>query len=1197
MRGLRVESFVATPRFEVVRCIGSGGMGNVYEAFDKERNTRLALKTLHAMTGESLLRFKKEFRDFQNLQHPNLVSMGELFSDGADWFFSMELVDGVSLIDYVREADGFSLLRSVAQQLAEGLHALHTAQKVHCDIKPSNVLVTKDGRVVLLDFGLATDIDGREHKSLVEVVGTIHYMAPEQAAGRQPGPPADWYAMGVVLFEALTGGLPFTGAPMEVLMKKQHVTPPSPRSINPAVPEDLDALCIDLLRFNPSERPTGPQVLRRLGVGTARRKAISVSMSGSASQNAVFVGRQRELAQLEAAFAESRKGARVVVVHGESGVGKSALVRELVDRVSKRDSTVVALQGTCYERESVPFKAVDGIIDALSQFLQRLPKADSAALLPRKAALLAHVFPVLRRIEAVAEAPRLADEPREPREQRSQLFEALRELFQRITDRRAAVIIIDDMQWADADSLTLLAQTLREPDSPTLLLVANVHKQAQAETLLAALGGGESIAVERLSQIEACELALALIGQAGVPHGVKANQVAQEAAGHPLFIQELIRHACTVGAPRQSALQLEDVVWERISQLEPVAQHMLQLVCLADGKLAFQTAALAAGLPLDEFAKHIAVLRVAHLVRTTGVRATDLVTPYHTRVRAAVLARLPDDVAPLHRRIAVALEMVGHADPEALATHWQKAGDRAKAAHWAAIAAEKADAAFAFDRAVMFYRLTLELGVPAEAHKVRVKLAEALVHAGRSAEAATVFVAAADSAASSADAMVYRHRAAEQLLRAGHFEEAFALFKTVQAAIGMPLAESAGAALTRLVWSRAQLRLRGFKFTQRDSSAVSQTELARIDNGFAIALALSTVDTVRGVDLHTRQLLAALAAGEPYRIARGIALEAGFNAAGNGTRGKARTEKLVRIARELAERIDNPHALGLATWAAGLSGYLEGRFAQARELCDEAVAIYRGRCRGVGWEVASAQIFSLWAAHYLGAYREIAARLPALIKEADAREDRYDATNLRTSHTNTVWLAADRPDEARAQIEYAAKQWLPRTFQMPHYYVLHALAQNELYAGAAGAAYKRAAEGWPLMQKAHLLGMPFIRAEMSFLRARCALALGKLDVARRDAKHLDGEQAPWTSALASLLRAGIAAGSGARTAAALYDEAATALAAVDMRLHATIARRRRGLLLGGTAGHELVTAADHWMDEQGIRAPDRMMTLFAPSHD
>ena len=119
---------------------------------------------------------------------------------------------------------------------------------------------------------------------------------------------------------------------------------------------------------------------------------------------------------------------------------------------------MIVLRGACYERETVPFKAVDGVIDSLSQHLQKLPKAESAAVLPRRSALLAQVFPVLRRIEAVAEAPPLTDEPLDPREQRSRMFGALRELFQRLADRRPVVVVIDDLQWADADSIALLVR-------------------------------------------------------------------------------------------------------------------------------------------------------------------------------------------------------------------------------------------------------------------------------------------------------------------------------------------------------------------------------------------------------------------------------------------------------------------------------------------------------------------------------------------------------------------------------------------------------------------------------------------------------------------------------------------------------------------------------------------------------------------
>jgi tetratricopeptide (TPR) repeat protein len=1172
--------FAATPRFQVVRCIGAGGAGTVYEALDVERNARVALKTLHALDAEALLRFKREFRDFQNLRHPNLVSVWELFSDGAEWFFSMELVEGTSFLEYVRPDDELdeARLRATLTQLAEGLVALHAANKVHCDIKPSNILVTEAGRAVLLDFGLAADVERGEDPD-GPVVGTIAYMAPEQAAGISVAPAADWYALGVVLFEALTGQLPFPGSAMEILMAKQREAAPAPRSPAP----DLDALCADLLQLDPALRPTGPAVLARLGQRQLARPSAP-SLTGSAP----FVGRTRELQELREGFERARNGAQLVALVGESGVGKTALVRRFISSIGARDATVMVLRGACYEREAVPFKAVDGVIDSLSQQLQKLPKAESAAVLPRRTALLAQVFPVLRRIEAVAEAPLLTDEPLDPREQRSRMFGALRELFQRLADRRPVVVVIDDLQWADADSIALLSEVLRAPDAPALHLVATVRSSAA----LPALPGLQTIQIERLSPAEGRELAHALLDRTGAPAGIKAHQIAQEAAGHPLFIHELVRHACASSAPLP--VRLEDALWERIRELDMTAANVLSLVCLADGKLLQETAAHASNLPFGEFAQQIAHLRLAHLVRTSGMRATDTVAPYHSRVRAAVLANVTS--APsLHRRIAVALERSRHPDTEALMTHWRAAGDLAKAAHFAMAAADEAETALAFDRAVTLYKIALELG---NSHALRVKLAHALVHAGRSAEAGAMFERAAKNAPP-AEAMILEQHAAEQLLRSGHIDEALALFGEVQAAIGMPLAETPARALGGLLVSRAKLRLRGLRFREQDATGVSPQELRRIDTGFAIALALSTVDTIRGADIQTRQLLAALKAGEPYRVARGIALEAAFNAAGGGVDAHARTERLVQTARSLAQRIDNPHALGLAAWAEGSSAYLEGRFEAAHSLSEQAVTIYRDRCRGVAWEVASAQIFSLWSASYLGRYREIAARMPALLAAADAREDRYDSTNLRASHTNTAWLAADQPDEAHAQLEQAMRQWAPRGFHLPHYYELHARTQHDLYTGDVRTAWQRISDGWSKLDRAFLFRLQIIRIEATFLRARAATALAIADrsqadallaSATRDARRLDSESAPWASALALLVRAGVAAERGEATAGDLYGQAATALDEVDMALHAAASRRQRGLHIQ----HGEVAAAERFIADQAIRAPSRMAALLAP---
>ena len=283
----------AIPGFDIVRELGRGGMGVVYQAFDRKRHKMVALKTMQGVDARTLLRFKQEFRSVAGLDHPNLVSLYELTGGGAHWFFTMEMVEGVHFIDYVRadsddrpvpptrldsstggasqasrpgplSAVQLARLRDALAQLAAGVHCLHESGKLHRDIKPGNVLVTPQGRVVLLDLGLAAELDrDRQHLS-VHLLGTVAYMAPEQAARRAVSPASDWYAVGSLLYETLTGILPFDGEGYEILHNKQQFDPPAPSAVLPGTPEDLSSLCLELLRREPEARPTGVEVLHRL---------------------------------------------------------------------------------------------------------------------------------------------------------------------------------------------------------------------------------------------------------------------------------------------------------------------------------------------------------------------------------------------------------------------------------------------------------------------------------------------------------------------------------------------------------------------------------------------------------------------------------------------------------------------------------------------------------------------------------------------------------------------------------------------------------------------------------------------------------------------------------------------------------------------------------------------------------------------
>jgi len=406
------EDFLGTDRFKLLRRVGAGGMGVVYEAYDLKRDKTVALKTLINAEPSYIYRLKTEFRSLSDVAHPNLVSLYELMSDGRYWFFTMELVNGVNFLEYVRNSGSgesepkvLSLeeldtletlplrvskqtqsfnegrLRIALRQLADGLNALHENGKLHRDIKPTNILVTPEGRLVILDFGLVADIAQQKLEPSLAIVGTPSYMSPEQVAQRPTSAASDWYNAGVMLYEALTGRLPFDGNLVDILVKKQSVEPPPPREISLEIPEDLSRLCQDLLRLRPESRPTGGEVIRRL---EGEMKTVEPSAEIHEPADEQLFGREEQLRVLEDAFLTVKKGmALTLYIYGTSGMGKSAIARHFLQKLVKRDRSVVILEGRCYERESVPYKALDGVIDSLSKYLVSLPQVKAEALMPR----------------------------------------------------------------------------------------------------------------------------------------------------------------------------------------------------------------------------------------------------------------------------------------------------------------------------------------------------------------------------------------------------------------------------------------------------------------------------------------------------------------------------------------------------------------------------------------------------------------------------------------------------------------------------------------------------------------------------------------------------------------------------------------------------------------------------------------------
>ena len=1245
-----LEGAQPSERYQVLRRIGAGGMGVVYEAEDLERGQKVALKTISNPDVEKVYQLKREFRVLADLSHPNLVALYDLVVDESSCFFTMELLDGEDLLAWLwnRRSDdldselglaqttdgvgGFASgsgetpigesptqgsgqqpspcnlerLRAALPQLARGLHALHSAGKIHRDVKPSNIKVTGDGRVVLLDFGLVAELERRRGGAAEAgaIVGTVAYMAPEQCAGDTTlTAAADWYALGVVLFQALTGRLPFEGAPARVLLDKQVANAPPPSKYVTGIPSDLDELCRELLEQNPNDRPSGRALLKRLGLLDDDTGVLHVP---SLSREGGFAGRDQELAMLEAALAPlDRRRAAVAVVRAPSGMGKTALVSRFFERAAAMREDLLLLRGRCFEREDVPYKAIDDLVDELSDWWLELTPKEAQAILPRDACLLPTLFPVLGRVPAIADAPRTR-QVADPQELRTHAFAALRETLQRLADRRRVVLFLDDMQWVDADTTTLLADLMRAPDPPPLLLVLTARldgsehvlelvRRMDAETTLIDLGP--------LDEEVAVELAVAQLGP-GTEE--TARRLVREAAGSPFFLMELTRYLQNRTLEQIAGKGLDAMLSERIDELGEAARVLAEVVAVAGEPMTRRIIALATALPSAELSRQLALLRAQRVVRSSGSRADDTIEPYHDRVREVLLDALPDDRrARHHRAFATALSGQGTADQ--LARHWHGAGEHDRAAGHARRAGDEARAKLDFDRAARFYEMALEGGKLADDERrgLRTQLADALADSGRPREAADQFLSAAHGS-DTATALELRRRAAGSLLQSGYVAEGLELTRVVLAGVGLQLPRTPMRALLSALLRRAWLRIRGLGFKPRALSEISQAELTRVDVCESVSFGLAMVDAFRAMDFGSRFLVGALKLGEPWRVSRALALEADLLAAMSSEK---RAMRLLAQLEEMTSHFDTPQATSQLLSTRGLLDFfLHNKWRRAVDQLGEAINLFRGAVGRAGFELDTISIFSCMSLYYLGEVGELSRRIPAMAQGATRTGNRYTAVTLRCAFP-VAWLARREPDEIESEITAALASWTnpDGAYQLQHLLALCSRVDLALYRGDHARATPLIDADWPLIRRwlvdrpptnALLLGSTLARHAIACAAAEPAGSSARREhtaLARRHVKKLRKARMPMQRVCARMVDGAAAELAGDLDGAvAGYRANLAELERYETMLFAHAVRHRLGRLLGGDEGAAMQSAARAALDAQGVREPERMLAMLLP---
>ncbi|MBI5711457.1 MAG: sigma 54-interacting transcriptional regulator [Candidatus Eisenbacteria bacterium] len=651
-----IERFAG--RYALVKRLGQGGMGEVFLARDLATGAECALKRMVAapIRGDALDPgvMLREFEALTRVRHPTVVAVHELgfAPDGAP-YFTMEYVPGLAADRALVRGDWPALFFTAAQ-VAHGLEALHAAGVCHGDLKPSNLLVVPGlapdalpAGVRLVDFGLA----GLLGQTMRGHRGTPGYAAPEVVRGESPGPAADLYGLGATLYTLVAGRAAFSGHVSSELLQRQQAGPPPALALEEAgAPPALVQLVLRLMAPLPVERPRDAREVRREleRIHPAARRPLAERL-----QTVVVVGRERELALLERRLAQPGRRARVVVLDGEPGAGKSAVLGELAARATLAGRSVVQLSCASFETQG-----------ELALALMRRLAADAGAD--------PSTLPLPARNAATAE------------ESLGAMADAAAEWTRAIAERSGApLLLLDDGEAVDPLSRAFVRRLVLHPAAaPSLWVWARrplPDGAPEDERALIEAGVAEPLALGPLDAEGAARLAAVRLGDPA-PASLLEFLWAR-AGGHPGLTLELLRAAAAAGAVEESDAGLL-VRAERLAEVRVPAsfeESLLERLGALPPPARAAAAALAAwGRPADE--ARVAALEPAaaggcEALLAAGLAARDAAG----RLRLAppaLSARLLEGVAPearsaLHRAALAADDL----SPAERFRHLRGAGD------------------------------------------------------------------------------------------------------------------------------------------------------------------------------------------------------------------------------------------------------------------------------------------------------------------------------------------------------------------------------------------------------------------------------------------------------------------------------------------------------------------------------------------
>ncbi|HET6867134.1 MAG TPA: AAA family ATPase [Solirubrobacteraceae bacterium] len=726
-------------RYRVERFLGEGAHKRVYLAHDVtlDREVAFALIGGEGLDAGRADRVRREGVAMGRLAgHPNVVTVYDAGEERGAPYIVEEFLEGGTVADLLAGSPGRRLpverAVRIAADVCAALEHAHRRGVVHRDLKPSNVWLAADGTAKLGDFGLVAALRQTASGTFARLtsegmmVGTIPYLAPEQALGRSPDPRADLYSLGAVLYELVTGGPPFAGDDAVAIISQHLRTPPvAPAWRNPEVPGPLDALIVALLAKAPGDRPqSAGEVVGALEALAAPGRRRASTVNGAANPldrlaTGVHVGREQEIDDLCAAADVAMSGrGQLVLISGEPGIGKTRLVEELTTYASLRDA--LALWGRCYEGGGAPpYWPWIQVIRAYS--VDHDPDALAEAMGPGAADIAQIVSEVRRRLPGLEPPPpsSVGDE-----QARFRLFDAVATFLLNASRREPLVVVLDDLHFADRGSLALLEFLAPQLGRARMLVVATyrdseLHVQRSLVQTL-----GELARVQRPRRIVLRGLARAAVARyvaltAGVePDDELVEAIHTKSEGNPFFVAEIVRLLSAEkqldGAAAEISIpqELRELTARRLAPLSDYCREALAIAAVVGRDFDLRVLQAVTDADAEPLLEALEEAQAARVITSTEPGR------YHF-AHILISEALVDGLSArrrlrLHRRVGEALERAYAGQLEhrlgELAHHFLEAspaGDAERGIRYAVAAAEHAGGRLAYAESARMYERAL----------------------------------------------------------------------------------------------------------------------------------------------------------------------------------------------------------------------------------------------------------------------------------------------------------------------------------------------------------------------------------------------------------------------------------------------------------------------------------------------------------